>query len=486
MAKIPNELEAGSAYDLIPTDLDSATRFTYAIIEKAKDALKYVLRGKWNNARQDIIQILRTFNKTDINYKHIRQFTEGSGLENHLVAELNRIYNDYGHLYGDYQKIKRKKGKVFLYPKFRADIVTLLRDIISQDELLEKVFAALSKEVKKSEGIYYLAANGGGTHVIAAVTNHKGEFLGFGESGATNWDMVGFYKAFHNVMTACKQAIERAGLNPKIIHIERMAVSINVGSKVGHMRYAQLFGQYIREGSPNIKDVIVLRDSLVAWYTGLGGAPGIVVNGGTGAMIYGYNEGKESSHLKHREKVGGLSVKYLGGRFLSYHAARILLKLYLRGERDTRKSIMWRLVEDAYNRRKIFKNSPSLIKALKDIDRSHVIVRDFGSLTFAETGSLGKYVVDAAEAGDDEAIKLIKMSTITNCYLIAEVANDIGLHNKPFKVTYAGSIMYRPFILRRLRGELGFFEPYAEVINPVGGDELRGLITIAMNNTHFY
>ena len=83
--------------------------------------------------------------------------------------------------------------------------------------------------------------------------------------------------------------------------------------------------------------------------------------------------------------------------------------------------------------------------------------------------NIGKYVVDAAEAGDEEAIKLIKKAAITNCYLIAEVANDIGLHNKPFKVTYAGSIMYRLFILRRLRDELRFYEPFAEVINPIGG-----------------
>ena len=73
MAKLPTELEAGSPYYMWVNDIDSVVRFSWVIIEKAKNAIELIEKGDWEGAEKEILQILRVLNQNNLNFKHIRQ-----------------------------------------------------------------------------------------------------------------------------------------------------------------------------------------------------------------------------------------------------------------------------------------------------------------------------------------------------------------------------------------------------------------------------
>ena len=151
MVKTPSELEAGSPYSIKVQELDSAVRFAYLIIEKAKETIKLLEQDEWDDAKKDILQILRELNKNDMNFQHIRQMIYGRKLENQLTNELKRLSEDATLLIGEYKRI----GKwAFADDKFRKTVEFTLRDIIKQELLLKKVLKSFKRETKRSQGIF--------------------------------------------------------------------------------------------------------------------------------------------------------------------------------------------------------------------------------------------------------------------------------------------------------------------------------------------
>lgn len=481
MVDFPPKFEAGSPYHMKVGEIDSAVRFSYVIIDKAKESINLIEKGKWDSAEKDILGILRALNRNNLNFQHMRQMIYGRKLENKLTDELKRLSRDSTYLIGRYKQIKKSKW-AFGDINFKKSVELLLKDIIKQEYLLKKVFKSLKGQIQRSQGIFFAGINAGASSTRCVICDANGNKLGEGKSGPAILGATGFYKSIENILLSFRRAAENAKLNPKEIFVQRIAIGIWIELKENHLRYAQIFSKYIKQFSPNIKDVIMLPDTLVAWFAGLGGNLGILVLGGTGTYVYGYHNGRESDHNPYYGKIGPRNMVVLGGRHISFHAAKLLSKLI----RSKNKSIMVQLVEDAFRNKKIFPAYKNLIRALKDLMKYYPAVRDYGKLKYSETAMLAPYVLKSAKMGDQVALKLIQEATRNQCFLISQVANDIGLHNKSFKVTYQGNFITRQIVLRHIKKELPAFEPKAQIIKPVIGDEMEALLKIARENVHFY
>jgi len=515
MVKLPSEFEAGSPYSMKVDQLDSATRFASLLIEMAIKAIKLLEEGKWNEAERDIVQILRALNRENINFQHIRQMVRGRRLEKQLIAELERLSKDGKRLYADYIKIKRSKGRLE-NSHYKDEVEWLLKDIAGQENLTRKVIASFKRHLKRSHGVFYAGVNAGGTSTRCVITDENGKELGRTKEFVGPANMrFGFYNAINVILKALRSAVEdwNPEIDPKSMYFRRMCMEIEL--KEAHQRYGSIFSKYIRRYSPNIQDVVVLPDNLVAWYAGFGGAPGILVIGGTATYVYGFYKGIESHLDSYYNKTRIREVILVAGRRMSFFGAKLLSRLIkLRNKtsmvsilrrgvinifkkrkifRSTlpslrkipRESILLYVVEDAFRRKKIFKNSRNLFEAVDAIAKNYP--RDPSTLTSAEVGSLTPYLIEAAEKGDKDSLKIIRKASNNVGVIISEVATELGLHNKSFMVTYSGGVISHPFVLHHFKNELKDLERKAKVISkPVIGEEMDALIKIARENIHFY
>ena len=483
MADFINKLEAGSPYTMRVDQLDSAVRFSFLIIQKAKEVIILIERKDWENANKGILQILRSLNRNNMNFEHIRQLIYGRKLEKLLTIELKRLSIEARHLLGDYNRIKKSKTST-QKSHFYRDAESLLRDVIKQEDLLERVLKSFKRQVQRSQGIFFVGINAGGSSTRCSICDKDGnKFKQSGIAGPGMFDF-GIYKAVGNMLSAFREAAENNGLNPKTMYVQRVAIGLALDSNSIHLKYAHILSSYIQKFSPNIKDVVTLPDTLVGWYAGLGGSPGISISGGTGHYVYGYNNGVESNHLKYHNKVGLRNMSVCGGRHISFHGTIVLRRLI----RQKKSSRFRTIVEEEFKSKKLWPQYQGLGSALNDINKYYPTRRAYyGKLTFDETAQLAFYIILAAKGGDLDARNLVKETAKNQGYLISQVAKDIGLHNKPFKVVYSGNLISANIILHNLKKHLPEFEPYAEVIDhPIIGDEMDALLHIARKNLHFY
>jgi N-acetylglucosamine kinase-like BadF-type ATPase len=133
-----------------------------------------------------------------------------------------------------------------------------------------------------------LGVDGGGTSTHALVADERGAVRGFGFSGPSNWEDIGFDAAIASVAAAAREALAAAGTEPASMEAAVYGLAgIDFASDETRMSSVQttlgVTGPFQ-----------VLNDSFVAMRAGTNHPWGIVVVAGTGSVVAGRNPAGES------------------------------------------------------------------------------------------------------------------------------------------------------------------------------------------------
>jgi len=206
-----------SPFDFKLKEVDSAVRFSHYIIEKAKYCIKLLEENRGRQTDDEILRLLRVINQNESNYQHIRDSMDINSNEKILVEELRRISRDIAEVLAYY-----KKKKSFL--EFYDKIDSILRDIIKQEILVNRILKLFEREVEKGEGIFFAGIDAGGTKTRCKIYNGAGKFMGEGSAGAAFVTIAGFYKCIESLILSLKDACKNAGINYKTTHFGRIAM----------------------------------------------------------------------------------------------------------------------------------------------------------------------------------------------------------------------------------------------------------------------
>jgi N-acetylglucosamine kinase-like BadF-type ATPase len=131
---------------------------------------------------------------------------------------------------------------------------------------------------------YAIGVDGGATKTVALIGTEKGEILGRGESGSSNYHNVGTDAASKAIKIAVSRARKRARIRESYSDIGVIALAA-----VNSPRDLATARDFVRaaEIAPR---VFVVHDSVAALHAATHGKPGIVVISGTGCMAAGINK----------------------------------------------------------------------------------------------------------------------------------------------------------------------------------------------------
>ncbi len=146
---------------------------------------------------------------------------------------------------------------------------------------------------------YYMGIDAGGTKTFVLVGDETGKVLGFGRSGAGNYEAYGIESAKQEIQKAVSTALEEAGL--KLSDINGIGMGI-AGADIPE-DYVMLEEEIFTPMFGNIPRCF-RNDSMAGLRGGTQKPYGIVIACGTGCVCAGKNkEGKEA-------RVGGISEEF--------------------------------------------------------------------------------------------------------------------------------------------------------------------------------
>jgi N-acetylglucosamine kinase len=162
-----------------------------------------------------------------------------------------------------------------------------------------------------------LGIDGGGTKTVCVLMNDRGQVLGRGEAGASNYQSVGKSTAFCSIESAIAQAT--ASLNA--VQVDAICLGLAGIGRPADIQVVQTFVQQLQlsDSLPitwalQPSTIVIGNDALIALVGGLGYCVGVVAIAGTGSIIFGRN----SSGCTKR--VGGWG-HLLGDSGGAYHIA---------------------------------------------------------------------------------------------------------------------------------------------------------------------
>jgi N-acetylglucosamine kinase-like BadF-type ATPase len=360
--------------------------------------------------------------------------------------------------------------------------IVLLKRIIFLEKHVEKLLITVKKKTPSAARYFYAGIDGGATSTKTVVADETGKIIGKATSGPSHPNLVGVIRTFDSLITGLKRATENAGLNFKTTHFKRICAGMcGINTLAEHLRITELMKKYTKRFAQNIKDSIIIQDSLLAWYGALGGRPGVMVIGGTGFIVYGYNKGREGMSKMKGIRMNSREVAHLGGRDIAYHAA-LRIRKRLNKRTETKMVSIWRA---AFKRGDLFamhSNLPFTNVIDMFIGSAY---RKGGGIADKDIAATAKLIFESVNKGDGDAKAVIAEASTNAAIYVSKVAEKIGLHNMPFYVAFVGSVIRHPFALHQLGKSLPLYEPYAKIIKPQLEPPQAG-VQIAMKNIRFY
>lgn len=455
-------------------NLESALRFAHFSVEESENSLKKLMSSNpevEEKGRQQAIRLFRSLQSKIMLYDKVRASIDSISEEKLLIVEL---------------KLLSSKASEFLVRIKslwdREEAIKLLESIISLEKKVKIIIKKLDKKTPKGK-VFYAGIDGGAISTKTVIADKDGKIIGKARSGPSSPKLVGVVRTFESLISGLKKATEKAGLNFETTHFKRICAGMAwINTPEDHRRMNELMNTYIHRFHNNIKDAIIIQDTLLAWYGAFLGEPGILMISGTGHVIYGRN-GRLETRLVGRNVVGDWdTARLLGGREISYHAALVILDKVKRRS-ETR---LVRYCRDAFLKKEIFPRYSRMpfISVIRFIENS--MIKRISTLTDDELSEMAKIVIMSAEDGDRDAVKIIDEAIHNAALIISAGARKLKLHGKKFKVAYVGSVILHPWVLPQLRAALPIYEPKSELVEPEL-DPLEAGIEIARNpHLHFY
>jgi N-acetylglucosamine kinase-like BadF-type ATPase len=287
----------------------------------------------------------------------------------------------------------------------------------------------------------FLGIDGGGTHTRAVLVDGKGNILGNGIAGPSNFQAVGIDATKRNI----RHAVEKAWGETRRSSVPCAAAFLGVAG-VASEKDRERVATIARELDLAMK-IDVDHDIRTALAGGLEGKPGIALIAGTGSSCYGRNADGKSwraggwGHLL--DDVG--SGYWLGVRGLMAitHAA---------DGRGAATALTPQLVE---------------ILALHDMnDLLHLAGSD--GLTRAEIAGLAPVVLDAARNGDNVAGEIVTQGAAELARMVAAVAHNLGWQKSTqVEMVMIGGLMENDYYAEKIRTAIVSQVPHAVIIPPI-------------------
>lgn len=287
--------------------------------------------------------------------------------------------------------------------------------------------------MKDKSELHFLGVDGGGTQNKAVILDEEGKFLGQGEGGGVNYQVVGISAFKKNLKDSIIQARKEAKTkSPFTFAVFGLA---GCNSTSDH----KILSDVLKENFNNLFPAFLLvNDTRVALRSGTDESFGVVVIAGTGSNIYGRNsEGEEAL-------AGGLDY-FLADEGSAYDIGRHVLRAAVRSfdGRDGR-SVLEKLVVEKLD-------VPTMREA---VDKIYQPV--FNKTSVASFAPLAE---QAANLGDQKA-KEILLAAGHELYLgVKAVVKKLKMRDEGFDLVMAGSVFNNKIITEKFQREVKEFIP---------------------------
>ena len=308
---------------------------------------------------------------------------------------------------------------------------------------------------------YYLGIDGGATKSHIVLSNGTGRMVGEGQSGPSNYHIVGVEQAASNLSAAIAQALTHSVASPSEVKAACAGMAGLDGAS--DRKYMQQIMNSAFKASGLQCPWRSLNDSVVAWAGAFHGNPGALIAAGSGAVAFAVGENGRSA------RADGLG-HWLGDAGSGYDIGRRGLRAALAAldERGpaTRLTEQFRTLAGSSQKEWI-----GWIAALdSSISHAHEQLRSFAPSVF-----------DAAATGDAVARSILKEAGAALASTAASVLGKVGLLTKP-QVATAGSVLQQPSCLRQaFRAALSADLPGCQIVTARAGPA-SGAALLASNS----
>jgi len=269
----------------------------------------------------------------------------------------------------------------------------------------------------------YVGVDGGATKTFAVAADGEGRVVGVGESGPSNYHVVGLDGAVENINTAVKQAIAAVG--------RETADVVTLG--LAGMDTSHDFKIFEEKAAPRIagERVFVRHDAEIALVGATLGEPGVIVIAGTGSVAGARNRKGEYA------RCGGWG-HMLGDEGSAYFIAREALR-----------AVLW-----AFDGRgPATQLTEPVLKALGVASPDEILIKVYGErMSVRDIARLAPLVTEAAKRGDPVAKGVVEDAAMHLALHVIALVKKLGmLEEQPIKVApvggvfRAGNVILEPF-----------------------------------------
>ena len=254
---------------------------------------------------------------------------------------------------------------------------------------------------------YIIGVDSGGTSTKTIAYDLEGNKLAETTTGFGNL-LNNIEEALTNIQTSLENIFEKLGEE----HCELVVLGV-AGVDSGDFR--PIIEDALKKYSPK---VVILNDAWLAHNALLSGEDGALIIAGTGSIVIGKYEEKEG-------RVGGWG-NLLGDEGSGYDIARKLIQKILtafdRGRGYTP-------LEENFMKEANFNSPFELVKFVYSKSKDQI-------------ADLSMYIVEAAEQGDQEAIRLFELAGIDLAKQAVMLLKKLGMENQP-QVAVTGSVLIK-------------------------------------------
>lgn len=279
--------------------------------------------------------------------------------------------------------------------------------------------------------IFVLGIDGGGTKTEAIITDDKGNLLGRGIAGASNYQTVGLDNALAALAEAIDNAIVASGLKTPVFKVACLGLA-----GVGRETDRALLMPKISKLIPAQK-IILQHDAAIALAGATACQPGVVVLAGTGSMAFGMNS------LGEQSRAGGWG-NILGDEGSAYYISRKALIAACRAYdgRGPKTALVESFIENLE-----LQDFTDIVKKIYARESSPQIIASYAPL-----------VIEVAKAGDKVAMDILRDAAEELAQLVNAVVIGLNMKDEEFQVAVSGSVFKAGDIL---------LEPFTESIKAI-------------------
>ncbi|HLJ47073.1 MAG TPA: BadF/BadG/BcrA/BcrD ATPase family protein [Bryobacteraceae bacterium] len=294
---------------------------------------------------------------------------------------------------------------------------------------------------------YFLGIDGGQSSTTALIGDGSGQVIGYGRGGPCNHvgASEGRAKFTSAVQTCVSAACERASLDESSVRFR----SACFGLSGGPADKEAILREMLR-----CDQMVVTHDGVIALSGATGGAPGVIVIGGTGSISFGRNRDGKSA------RAGGWGYIF-GDEGGGFDIVRQALRAALRAEEGWGPPTVLRDV--------LLENVPA--------QNANEILHRFYTVEFprSRVATLANVVDETANRGDRIAAQILDKAAQELAMLAAAVRRQIFTPGEPALVAFIGGVFRSKRLLERFR-TLVELEPGNRLVAPLYGPGAGALI----------